>query len=276
MIRRHFSVFLFLTYSLLGLAFLSWSADSAIQVLRYTFRYIVSPWVEPPLAGMDHLGDFGRNMSRLVNQDRTYREIESKGLLEKLDRLRAETVEEENRRLTRLLDLDPLPRFRPLVARVWARETAGGFHSLIIRRGEKDGIRPADPVVVLVGERQAVVGQVAEVFPETARVSLVTDPSSALSASVPRTGEQGVAEGAGARIVLNYLFSDTAVRTGDEVVTAGLGEIFPAGLWVGTVEGVETGGKESFRRAAVRPAARVGSLAEVLVLKRDAPAGDRP
>jgi rod shape-determining protein MreC len=268
-IRRHFSVFLLLTYSLLALVFLAGPADAVVRALRHVVYYLSHPWIDPPLAALEKTGTFGRNLARVVDLDRTYRDLEEKGLLEKLDRLRVETAEAENDRLTRLVGMTPLPRFSPLVARVWARETSGGFQSLVIRRGGRDGLRPADPVITLAGDREAVVGQVAEVFPGTARLTLLTDPSSAVSALVPRTGDQGAAEGAGpSSLHLNYLFADAEVRPGDEVVTAGLGNVFPRGVLLGIVESVDNAGPESFRRALVRPAARIGRLSEVVVLRR--------
>src|SRR5262249_45589148 len=100
-------------------------------------------------------------------------------------------------------------------------------------------------------------------------VMLLTDPSSAVSALVPRTREQGAVEGYRAwGLILNYLSSDTDVHAGDEVVTAGLGNIFPAGLLIGVVKTVEGTTAESFRRALLQPAARAGSASEVLVLRR--------
>jgi rod shape-determining protein MreC len=225
--------------------------------------------VEPPLASMERMGDFGRDLSRLISLDQTFRKLERRGLLVNMDRLHCDAVEAENRRLTALLGLTPLPGFETVAARVWARESSGGFHSITIRRGAKDGVRQADPVVVLEGGRAMVLGQVAEVFPETARILLLTDPSSAVSATVPRTGEQGAVEGyKSSSLLLNYLYSDTAVRPGDEVVTAGLGEVFPTGLLLGTVEAVEANSSETFRRALVRPAARAGRVSEVLVLRK--------
>lgn len=269
MIRRHFSIFLLLVYSLLGLAFLSWSTDDAVRTLQYAAHYLAFPWMDPPLSSMQKMGNFGRNVARLIDLDRTYRGLEEKGLLTKLDELRLRALEEENLRLTQMLGMTTPPRFEPLIARVWARETMGGFQTIVIRRGERSGVKPADPVISLEGGRPAVVGQVAEVYPETAKLTLLTDPSCAVSAVVQRTGDQGATEGvSSSRLLLNYLFADADVRPGDEVVTAGLGNIFPAGILVGTVEALEAPGGESFRRALIRPAARMGRLAEVMVLRR--------
>jgi len=271
MFRKHFSSLLFIVYSLLGLAFLSWSADNAVQSLRHTVRYLMSPWSDPPLALMEQMGDTGRNLARLIAQDRVARSLEERGLTRTMDRLWCEAVEAENVRLRTLTGLTPLPRYRPLPARVWSWETAAALRSVTIHRGARDGIKATDPVVAFVGDRPAVVGLVAEVFPDTARVMLLTDPSSAVSAAVSRTGEQGVVEGEGpSRLVLNYLYSDTAAAPGDEVLTAGLGELFPSGLLLGTVVGLEDQGIESFRRAVVKPAVRATGVREVLVLLREA------
>jgi rod shape-determining protein MreC len=277
MFRRHFSFFLLLLYTLLGLACLSWSADNAVRALRYTFHYLTFPAVEPPLALMERLGDFGRGLSRLVDLDWTFRSLEERGLLSRLERRRVEAAEEENRRLTALMGIAPEPGFTPLVARVWARENAGGFYTLIIRRGARDGVRAADPVMVLQDGREAVLGQVAEVYAETSRVMLLMDPSSAVSALAPRTGEQGAVEGAGpSRLLLNYLYSDTEVRPGDEVVTAGLGEVFPRGLLLGIVEAMESPPGETFHRALIRPAASAARASEVVVLLRRPHEGKKP
>ena len=270
MIRKHFSSLLFVVYSLLGLAFLSWSADNAVQSLRHTVHYLMSPWSDPPLALMEQMGETGHNLARLISQDRVTRALEERGLTRTMDRLWSEAVEEENVRLRTLAGLAPIPRYRPLTARVWTWETSAALRSVTIHRGARDGIKATDPVAAFVGDRLAVVGQIAEVFPDSARVMLLTDPSSAVSAAVPRTGEQGVIEGEGpSRLVLNYLFSDTAAAPGDEVFTAGLGEIFPSGLLLGTVVGLEDQGIESFRRAVVRPAVRATQVRDVLVLLRE-------
>jgi rod shape-determining protein MreC len=278
MFRKHFSLILFLTYSFVGLGLLSWSADTVVRSLRYTLHYIVAPWSDPPLAAMDRLGSVGKSLARLIDLDKTYRSLESRGLIVEVDQLRVQSVEAENSRLTGLLGMDAIPHFTPLAARVWSRELVSGFQCLIIRRGAVDGVRQADPLVIMENGRVVFLGQIAEVFPKTSRVILLTDPASAVSSVVLRTGEQGVAEGMSpSRLILNYLYFDTEVRAGDEVVTAGLGGIVPPGLLVGTVVSLETVGVESFRRALVRPAAHLGRVTDVLVLlPSDRITEDRP
>jgi rod shape-determining protein MreC len=116
---------------------------------------------------------------------------------------------------------------------------------------------------------------------------LVTDPFSAVSVRVPAKSEDGVAEGRGlGRLTLNYLFPDSAVQIGDDVMTAGLGHIFPEGVFVGRVASLEDVSKETFfRRAVITPAVRLNNLHEVVIMLKKvreagpphlAPAADAP
>jgi hypothetical protein len=116
--------------------------------------------------------------------------------------------------------------------------------------------------------RPVVLGQVQEILPDhKARILLLTDPFSALSAQVGSTGEQGLVEGrGGSRLLLNYLYADSKVQPGDEVVTAGLGGVYPAHLLVGQVTDVVDPIGASSKRAAVSPAARLGFVRDVLIL----------
>ncbi len=77
-------------------------------------------------------------------------------------------------------------------------------------------------------------------------------------------------EGEGSyRLKMNYLFSDSDVRPGDEVVTAGLGGVFPEGIFLGVVEKVERESRESFKWARLKPAVRLSDLEEVFVLRHN-------
>ncbi len=64
---------------------------------------------------------------------------------------------------------------------------------------------------------------------------------------------------------VEYIDQWSDVQIGDEVVTSGLGGVFPAGLTIGKVSEVLPliGG---FKRVLVRPAVPLGRVREVLVL----------
>jgi rod shape-determining protein MreC len=266
-LQRHLSKILLAGYTLASLAFLSWSADNVVRTLKHTAYYVFTVSASPPLEQMEQWGRFGSRLARLIRADRDLHLREDLWRRDRLDRARMEEVERENARLRALLQLDRRPYFRPLAARVWARDPGNGYHSVMARRGSRQGVGLGGPVVTESDGRETYVGQVVEVFNDNARILLATDPSSAVSAAVARSGEQGAVEGGGTAFpVLNYLLPDADVRVGDEVVTAGLGGTIPAGLLLGWVDDVETGERDGFKRARLRPAFRLGRLREVLIL----------
>jgi len=111
------------------------------------------------------------------------------------------TLKEENNRLReailaeeRLKKLYPLQAQHPsatLVAQVFARDPSSWFKTLLVNKGEKEGV--AKDMVAVVAE--GVVGRVVDVSPHTAKILLVTDPNSAVDAIVQRTRTQGILEG---------------------------------------------------------------------------------
>lgn len=273
MFKRHTAGLLFGIYTLISLAFLSWSADQFVQTLKHTFFYLLAPSRLPVVSEMDRWGRFGVRMAQLIRADERARVAEEKWLRERLDEKRLQTLEDENLRLTQLLSLPRWPLFDVDAARVWARDPADWFHSMLVRGGPKTKDWVGNAVVTTEGDRVVAMGQVTETLPGgIARVLLVTDPVSSLSAHVARTGEQGLVEGRSANLLLlNYLFSDSDVKAGDEVVTSGLGEVFPAGILIGRVVAVQEATRGSFKRALIAPAAPLASVRSVLVLSHRAP-----
>ncbi|MBI4397352.1 MAG: rod shape-determining protein MreC [Elusimicrobia bacterium] len=269
MFQRHFASLLLGIYSFFCLTCLTWSADSFARTAKHAFYYLLSPASLPVLSQMDQWGTFGHNMAQLLRLDQSYRDVEDKWRRRLFDERRFRALEEENQRLAALLGLPPLPDYKPFAARILARDTNDWFHSLLVLNGQDKDVSVSDPVVTIQGDREVLVGQVVEVFGATSRVLLVTDPLSAVSARVSRTGEEGIVEGQGAnRLFMNYLFSDSDVQVGDEVVTAGLGQVFPEGVLLGHIEEVEGASRENFKRARLAPAVLVNRLNEVLVLHR--------
>ena len=194
-------------------------------------------------------------------------------------RLRADVarLREENARLQEAAK--EAPRLRSLLAfkeqpyhtvsaRIIGRDPSHWFNTLLVDRGPADGIRRNDPAVTSEG----LVGHVIETEGAWARVLLILDPRSAVGVFVGKSRDAGVAEGQGQPVLhVKYLSRDAAIRPGDKVVTAGLGEIYPRGLPVGTVVGVTRTEGDLFQEALVRPDADLGHLEEMLILVSGAP-----
>ncbi len=102
-----------------------------------------------------------------------------------------------------------------------------------------------------------------------AKVQLITDRAAAVGAMIVRTRRQGVVRGGGpGALVLDYVPLQADVRPGDRVVTAGIDGIYPRGIPIGTVVGVEAGG-QLFHHIRVAPAVDFGALDQVYLLEHE-------
>ncbi|MFZ3209120.1 MAG: rod shape-determining protein MreC [Geobacteraceae bacterium] len=198
---------------------------------------------------------------------------ENKRLMESLKALNARLQEDReallaNERLKKLLDLKDTLRAPLVAAVVIGEDSSPWFKTILIDRGERDGLREGMPVVASEG----VVGQLVKVAPETSRVILLTDHASAIAGVIQRSRARGVARGKGNdRCALEFTLREEEVKVGDLLVTSGMGGVFPKGLPIGEVTMVKKGEYGIFQAIEVRPAVNINRLEEVLVLIQQKP-----
>ena len=149
------------------------------------------------------------------------------------------------------------------------RSVSNWASSLTLDKGTNYDIAVNDCVVDATGN---LVGIVSEVGYNWCTVLTVIDTDTELGARVFRTQEVAVAEGDLAlmgegKLKLSYLSADAQLLSGDVVTTSGLGGFYPGGLVIGTVESVRTGDDGLAQYAVLAPAARLGELSEVFIIK---------
>ena len=168
-----------------------------------------------------------------------------------------------NERLRRLLDLKSSLQVPSLAATVIGEDGSPWFKTVVIDRGEADGLREGLPVVAADG----VVGHLIKVSAHSSRVLLFTDHASAIAATIQRSRARGVVKGkGGGRCALEFTMREEDVKVGDAVVTSGIGGIFPKGISIGEVTMVRRGEYGIFQTIEIRPAVNLSRLEEVLVL----------
>jgi rod shape-determining protein MreC len=147
---------------------------------------------------------------------------------------------------------------------------AGGpfAHSLAVEAGSSNGVQLDSPVVNGVG----LVGIVSSVFPNSAKVTLLSDPDSFVSALDVDTGVRGMVHtGTGGTLILDQVQKQFKVKAGDKLVTAGTHspkypDLYPYGIPIGTVSSVNATDAAPFLQVQVQPFANLGSLDAVAVL----------
>ena len=150
-----------------------------------------------------------------------------------------------------------------IAASVVLREPAPGRAAVLVDRGERDGVRVGQPVL---GPGATLVGVVTQVEPSRARVRLLIDPDSAVTALVQSSREQGALAGTADGLRLELVPADAIVAKGDLVLSSALGGRLPAGLLIGRVSSVERSPQEPFATIEVEPLADFDRLEHVLVL----------
>ena len=169
----------------------------------------------------------------------------------------------ETQRLQGLLAMREISRAEFLAARVVGKDSTNWFKTVLIDRGSLAGIRRNQPVVAPDG----LVGRVVEVTPTAAKVQLITDPVSAAGGLIQRTRVIGIVSGSlGAGLKVRYLPLMADIVIGDEVVTSGMGGVFPKGIPLGRVIAAERRSGALFQEATLAPKVDLSRLEEVLIL----------
>ena len=188
--------------------------------------------------------------------------------LEKLEREYQDAIREKER-LEDLLGLaEERPEFTYEDAQVTRRTTSNWESNLTIDQGSADGVEADDCVIDQYGN---LVGIVTEVGSNWSLVATVLDPSVELGGRVARTDDDAILEGdftlmLEGQLKLSYLPEDTQLVSGDQVITSGLGGVYPAGLVVGEITGLFTESDGVSRYAQVKPAADLDSVRYVYVI----------
>jgi rod shape-determining protein MreC len=186
----------------------------------------------------------------------------------------AKTALAENAQLRKLVGLDrsgAIPSgYDPVTGRVIARSPTVWFADVTIDVGSGDGAEVGDPVV----NGDGLVGTVAAVTGGSARVTLIADHSSAVSAKIVPSGTQGVMKpsvGDPEDLILDFLDSEKRVGKGQSVVTSGwrgqgIESGYPPNLPIGEVVEASLKQQEAQQQVHVRPYADLRDLDLVQVL----------
>jgi rod shape-determining protein MreC len=149
--------------------------------------------------------------------------------------------------------------------------------SVTIGAGSADGLRAGSVVLAPNG---GLVGTVDKAFPQVARVTLLTDDQSAVTAmDLTSPTAVGIVEPGGGGsdvLILDLVGKSKVVSEGDTVITAGsigtdkLPSRFPRGVRIGTVTSARDNDVNPFKNIQVKPFVDFSSLQSVIVLVRRA------
>ena len=182
------------------------------------------------------------------------------------------TLREENERLKGLLNYTEITEnYTYITARVIGKSQGVWFSEFTLNAGRKDGVMENQAVV----NSKGLVGRVSSVSANTCKVTSIIDSTSDVSVMVERTRDYGFARGIlnvdkNEKLELYYLPSGYDLVPGDNILTSGIGGIFPKGIAIGTVTEVSRANEDAEdRNAIIQPAVDFLRLEEVMIVNMD-------
>lgn len=174
----------------------------------------------------------------------------------------------ENERLRKLLAFKQLVPFKTLGASVIGMTPNNWMQDLIIDRGSADGVKEKMPVVTYNG---ALVGQISQVTPHTARLLLISDINFVAGGRVERPESRAIGIIRGLAefkdvVVMDQIPWDAEVKEGDLIITSGLTNAFPAGIPIGRVIRVRQENYGLIQQAEIKPFMNLVPIEEVLII----------
>ena len=185
------------------------------------------------------------------------------------DAINGQDAVRENERMKDLLGLaEQRPELQYRDAAVVRGPSSNWTSDLTIDLGSAAGVEVNDCVIDQYGH---LIGVVTKADLNSSVVTTILDLTLDVGARVARTDEDALLEGDFTLMLeglarLSYLPEDTKLVTGDQVITSGLGGVYPPGLVVGTVRSLVVEEDGVTRYAQVEPAADIAGVRYVYVI----------
>lgn len=237
-------------------------ARRVLGVLGTPFRAAATFVTDKIQAGYDYLFQYQALQERVAELEAQLAEMGE-------ENRQAQSALEENERLRDLLKLRQAHRdFTFESATVTGRSATSWDSTLTLSKGASSGI---EVDMCVVTEHGALVGVITEVGTNWATVTTLIDPEIRIGAAVSETGDAAVLTSdldhmSQGTCALSYLSSSATLEAGDEVVTSGLGGVYPSGILIGTVTEVGETASGMERYAVVEPAVALDDLKQVFVI----------
>ena len=153
----------------------------------------------------------------------------------KLQQLSALIIENEH--LRKLLEATPRNKSKAILAEIRSVPRDPFNLTIILDKGLQNGVQNGQVIVDNLG----VIGQITRAYPWSSEATLITDKDHSVPVQILRNGIRSVASGTGKykTLELNYMANNVDIQEGDQIVTSGIGGVYPSGLPVALVSKVK-------------------------------------
>lgn len=178
-----------------------------------------------------------------------------------------EIISEENNSLKEYMGLkEKYPDYETVSAKILEKSFSNYEKIVVIDAGTKDGIN----VNMAVISTQGLVGHVISVTETSAKVQTIVDTASTVSSKLSSSNDAILLKGTISStntVKATSIPVNTTILQGDNIITSGMGGIYPKGILVGTVKEIVNTKNDMDRYANVATAVDFNSVDNVLVIK---------
>lgn len=198
------------------------------------------------------------------NEKLTTENAELRGQMVDYDKLKAEN--EAYKALTNIQEQHPEMSY--VSSFVIGRDPLDSFYGFTLDQGSLDGVEANDAIT---SDEGYLLGVVTEVNLTSCKVMTILHPSFNAAGVVSRTRDNGIITGsadyaAEGLCILSNLSRSTLTKANDQVITTGLGGVFPPDVLVGVVQELvpEASGKSTI--AVLKPGADPRTVKHVFII----------
>lgn len=220
------------------------------------------------------IGKLFGSVDNLINTYHENNYLKSKVRSLQTTEVRNDALSRENKDLKQQLHLNKtLTGYHSINAAVLSRTPSNWQQQLIINKGSLAGIKKNMSVMVDKG----LIGRIVEVNKTNSKVELITDSGdSASHFSVQVQGNKTMVDGlisgynnGNDELEMGSLTAKDKIKRGSKVMTNGLGDVTPKGLYVGKVTGVSSAADGASEQINIKPAADTRNIDIVTVIGKE-------
>lgn len=205
--------------------------------------------------------------SRMVSHERLFSEnakLTNDAVLMNGQLQRLTFLQEENNRLRKLLNSPVQDNTRKVVAELMAVDNNPYSHQIVINKGAIHNVYEGQPVL----DDKGIVGQIMQVSSTNSRVLLLADVTHAIPVRVARNNVRLIVSGSGSlnELLIQHVAHSSDLKIGDILLSSGLGNVFPEGYPVATVDSIIRDESRPFAQISAKPVAQLDRLKYLLLL----------
>lgn len=183
-----------------------------------------------------------------------------------------EKLEAENKDLKKELDMTDISKYDPISGAVIARNADQWMNTVIIDKGNKDGVKSNMAVMTAEG----LVGRVTKVNQFSAQVDLLSTNTRTgkLSVNIQHDSKNVFGlidhyDKKNQELIIGNINNKNKISKGDKVVTSGLADQLPSDLYIGEVTKVENDEYGLAKEVRVKTGANLSDISHIYIAKKD-------